>query len=501
MHAGYFLHERATASLDPHHQPVSAMDYYPLFLRLHEQRVVVIGGGAVATRKLQPLHAAGAHVCVVAPSLTPELHSAAEAGRINWVAAHFAPYQLDGARFVIAATDDHAVNAAVAEAANERGIWVNVVDDLEHSSAIVPAIVDRSPVLIAISSAGTSPVLATDIRGRIEAMLDHSVGALARFAARFRRSVSSRIRDNDQRRRFWREVIGGAIAQSIRDGRIDEAEQQLQSALRVAADAPARGRVLLVGAGPGDPGLLTLRAHRALQDADVILYDRLVSAEVLAMGRRDAEWIEVGKRHGQADAIQNDIALLLVKHAHAGKIVVRLKGGDPLLFARAEEELQVLKAHAIPFEIVPGITSASACAAYAGIPLTARGSADGVRLITAAHCQTGREPDWPSLARSDDTVVVYMGVSNIAKSARELIRHGRPPNTPVALVENGSRRDQRVIVTTLAAMSSAALQHALQSPALLIIGDQARCALHYGWFGADAIDARPALPHSLRAVA
>jgi uroporphyrin-III C-methyltransferase / precorrin-2 dehydrogenase / sirohydrochlorin ferrochelatase len=259
--------------------------------------------------------------------------------------------------------------------------------------------------------------------------------------------------------------------------------------------------VLLVGAGPGDPGLLTLRAHRALQDADVVLYDRLVSPEVLAMGRRDATWIEVGKRHGEADAIQHDIARLLVEHARAGKIVVRLKGGDPLLFARIEEELDVLRAHSIAFEIVPGITSASACAAYAGIPLTARGSADGVRLVTAAHCQTGHEPDWPSLGRSDDTLVIYMGVASIANSARELQRHGRSGRTPVAFIENGSRNNQRVIVTQLDQMQSAAEHHALQAPALLIIGAQAERALRFGWYGTPAIDARPTPAAMLRVAA
>jgi len=477
------------------------MDYFPLFLRLHEQRVVLIGGGAVAARKFVLLKAAGAHVSVVAPELGTALQAAAQAGQLHWSPARFAPYQLDGARLVIAASDDRAVNAAVAVAAGERGIWVNVVDDVERSSAIVPAIVDRSPVLVAISSAGAAPVLATEIRGRIEAMLDHSVGTLARFAARFRKQVGAVIRDNDQRRRFWRDLLGGALAQSVRAGRIEEAEHRLHDALAVAAEAAPRGRVLLVGAGPGDPGLLTLRAHRALQDADVVLYDRLVAPEILAMGRRDAEWIEVGKRHGQADAIQHDIARLLVEHAAAGKLVVRLKGGDPLLFARAEEELAVLEAHAIAFEIVPGITSASACAAYAGIPLTARGSADAVRLVTAAHCQGGREPDWPSLARSDDTLVIYMGVAGTDRTARELIRHGRPARTPVAMIENGSRGDQRVIVSTLASMHAAAIEHRLSAPALLIIGEQAERALRFGWFGAPAIDARLPAPQALRAAA
>lgn len=477
------------------------MDYFPLFIKLHEQRVVLIGGGSVARRKFSLLQAAGARVTVVAPELDPELARALAAGQLQWIAERFVPDQLDGARLVIAASDDRAVNADVAAAARLRGILVNVVDDAERSSAIVPAIVDRNPIIVAISSAGAAPVIATEIRGRIEAMLDHSLGALARFAARFRPVVGAQIRDNDQRRRFWRGVLTGEVAAAVRQGHEDRAETLLQDALQISSSSERVGRVLLVGAGPGDPGLLTLRAHRALQEADVVLYDRLVSKEVLAMGRRDAEWIEVGKRHGEADAIQHDIARLLVLHARAGKIVVRLKGGDPLLFARAEEELQVLTDHAIAFEIVPGVTSASACAAYAGIPLTARGSADGVRLVTAAHCQTGREPDWPSLARSDDTVIIYMGVASIGNSARELIRHGRSGRTPVALVENGSRNNQRVIVSTLAEMKIAAQTHALQSPALLIIGEQAERALKFGWFGAAAIDARTATPSALRAVA
>jgi uroporphyrin-III C-methyltransferase/precorrin-2 dehydrogenase/sirohydrochlorin ferrochelatase len=450
------------------------MDHFPLFLRLKDQPVVVIGGGRVAARKIALLRSAGARITVVAPALEPALAA-----------------QLDGARLVIAASDDRDVNAEAAAAAEARGQLVNVVDDVQLSNAIVPAIVDRDPVIVAISSGGAAPVIATDLRGRIEAMLDHSLGALARFAARLRPLVGARIRDNDQRRRFWRELLSGRVADAVRDGREADAEALLRSALALSAEIPPAGKVSLVGAGPGDPGLLTLRAHRALQDADVVLYDRLVSAEVLAMGRRDAEWIEVGKRHGEADAIQRDIARLMVEHALAGKSVVRLKGGDPLLFARAEEELEALRAHGIAFEIVPGITSASACAAYAGIPLTARGSADGVRLVTAAHCQTGREPDWPSLGRSDDTLVIYMGVAGIAASARELVRHGRSGRTPVALVENGSRRTQRVIVTTLADMAAAAEEQALAAPALLIIGEQAERALRFGWFGAPMIDARP----------
>jgi uroporphyrin-III C-methyltransferase / precorrin-2 dehydrogenase / sirohydrochlorin ferrochelatase len=477
------------------------MDYFPLFLKLRAQRVVLIGGGNVAARKFALLHAAGADVTLIAPELHPALQLAKAADQLHWIREKFAAQHLEGARLVIAACDDRAVNAAVAEAAKALGIWVNVVDDTERSDAIVPAIVDRNPIIVAISSAGTAPVLATDIRGRIEAMLDHSPGALAKFAARFRRTVGAQIRDNDQRRRFWRGLLSGEVAQALRQGQHDRAEALLHDALKLAAHTPTQGRVLLVGAGPGDPGLLTLRAHRALQDADVVLYDRLVSAEVRAMGRRDAEWIEVGKRHGQADTIQHDIARLLVEHARAGKIVVRLKGGDPLLFARAEEELQVLKDHAIPFEIIPGITSASACAAYAGIPLTARGSADGVRLVTAAHCQTGHEPDWQSLARSDDTLVIYMGVASIANSARELMRHGRSRKTPVAMIENGSRSDQRVIVSTLAHMAAAAQMHELKAPALLIIGEQAERALKFGWFGAPVIDARSAQPSSLRAAA
>ncbi len=477
------------------------MDYYPLFLRLHGQRVVLIGGGAVAARKFRPLLAAGAVVNVVAPELGAELQRAVDAGQTGWIEGPFAAAHLDGARLVIAASDDVVVNAAVAAAAEARGIWVNVVDDVAHSTAIVPAVVDRSPVLVAVSSGGAAPVLATEIRGRIEAMLDHSLGPLARLAAKFRSRVSARIRDNDQRRRFWRQLLSGPVADEVRAGRIDAAERVVEQSLVLGSGASTRGRVLLVGAGPGDPGLLTLRAHRALQDADVVLYDRLVSPEVLAMGRRDATWIEVGKRHGAADAIQHDIGRLMIEHAQAGKIVVRLKGGDPLLFARIEEELEVLRTHSIAFEIVPGITSASACAAYAGIPLTARDSADGVRLITAAHCQTGREPDWPSLARSDDTLVVYMGVSSIGNSARELIRHGRSGRTPVAFVENGSRSEQRVLVTRLDQMHATAERYQLRAPALVIIGQQAERALRFGWFGNAAIDTRALPIADLRAVA
>lgn len=466
------------------------MDYFPLFLRLQNQPVLLVGGGAVAARKFALLQAAGADITVIAPTLGYALSAAESRNELRWIKTLFIAEHVEGARLVIAASDDPQANARVARAADARGIFVNVVDDTAHSSAIVPAIIDRSPILVAISSGGASPVLATDIRGRIEALLEPSIAELAQLAQRLRKTVAARIRDNDQRRRFWRGLLTGEVARLVGEGRIEQAEQSVRTALSIEALAPPIGQVLLVGAGPGDPGLLTLNAHRALQDADVVLYDRLVSDEVRAMGRRDAEWIEVGKRHGEADLIQHDIAALMLRHAQAGKRVVRLKGGDPMLFARIEEELEVLKTHAIPFQILPGITSASACAAYAGIPLTARGSADAVRLITAAHCQVGHEPDWASLARGDDTLVVYMGVSSIARNAQELLRHGRPGNTPVALVENASRRSQRVFVTTLAQAADVAQSVILQAPALLIIGQQAERALRFGWFGAAAIDAR-----------
>jgi uroporphyrin-III C-methyltransferase / precorrin-2 dehydrogenase / sirohydrochlorin ferrochelatase len=471
--------------------------YFPLFVDLDGRRVVVVGGGPVAERKLELLATSGAQLMVVAPTLTPRLAAARDAGRLAHLPRAFVPGDLDGARLVIAATAEPAVNRAVAAAAEARAILVNVVDDLELSGALLPAIVDRSPLVVAISTQGTAPALARRLRAQVESVVDGSLGRLALFAAGWRTRIKAAIGNLGERRRFYDWLVDGPAGELVRKGRTPAAARLVAEALRrhardgerAAAPAARPGSVALVGAGPGDPGLLTLAGLRALQGADVILYDRLVSAEVLALARREAELIEVGKSGGGHSVSQARIHELLVEHARAGRRVVRLKGGDPMIFGRGGEELEHLRRAAIPFEVVPGVTAALACAAYAGIPLTHRAYSGSVRFVTA-HCRESVDAtDWRTLAAGCETLAVYMGLATLPLLCRELIRHGRAAATPVACVENASRPEQRVIVGTLGDIESLAAGHAVRSPALLVVGEVAALAPLLHWFGAEPITA------------
>jgi uroporphyrin-III C-methyltransferase/precorrin-2 dehydrogenase/sirohydrochlorin ferrochelatase len=462
------------------------MRYFPLFLDLRARAVLVVGGGAIAARKIELLRAAGAAVTVVAPRLGAALAPLAARGELRHIAQPFQDGHVGGQWLVIAATDDPQVNRAAAEAAGRRGVFVNVVDDAEASSGIVPAIVDRSPLVIAISSGGTAPMLARLVRERLETLLDESLGTLATLLGRWRRAIATRFDAAAERRRFYSAVLQGDPARLVRAGRYAQAEQALQQMLEVADSGTPAGRVILVGAGPGDPGLLTLRGLRALQEADVVLHDRLVSAGILALVRRDAERISVGKQGGGASVEQQQIHDLLLEHAQRGRTVVRLKGGDPFIFGRGGEELEFLRAHAIPFEVVPGITAAIGAAAMAGIPLTHRGQAAAVRLLTAARGRDADATPWREHAASQDTLAIYMGLAQLETIGAELIRHGRPAQTPVALVENGTRGDQRVVHARLDGVAAAANSAALQSPVLLIVGEVAALGEQLHWFGQQA---------------
>ncbi|WP_459615262.1 siroheme synthase CysG [Bordetella sp. 2513F-2] len=462
------------------------MNLFPLFADIKGRRVLVVGGGAVASRKTQALLEAGANVRVGAPELDPALAELLSAGRIGYLPGTFEPYWLDDAWLVVAATDDRAVNAAVSRAAEARRIFANVVDDPELSSFQVPSIVDRSPLIVAISSSGVAPVLARRLRERIESLFDHALGPLAALAARYRPRIRAALPDLRQRRRFYDWLLDGPVAGWLRQQQPEQAQAALEAALR-RPEAPPEGSVALVGAGPGDPGLLTLKALRALNEADVILHDRLVSPDVLALARRDAERIAVGKLPGENhDATQARIHALMTEHARAGRRVVRLKGGDAFIFGRGGEELEHLRGADIRYEVVPGITAALACAAYAGIPLTHRGLAQSVRLITA-HCQKDEDTlDWPGLARPGQTLAFYMGVSELERLGARLVDHGRPADTPYALVENGSRPEQRVIAGTLATLAADARAGAVRSPALLIVGEVAALADRLAWYSETA---------------
>jgi uroporphyrin-III C-methyltransferase / precorrin-2 dehydrogenase / sirohydrochlorin ferrochelatase len=460
------------------------MDYFPIFLRLANEPVLVVGGGAVAERKIDLLLRTSARVRVIAPELVPGLAERAAAGEITHVATEFRPEHLDGVRLAIAATDKHAINAWVARQAERRNIPVNVVDDRELSRFIMPAIIDRSPVVVAVGSSGDAPVLTRRLRERLESFLPQRLGTLAKLAGTLRPTIKARIESPARRRKFWESFFDGTVAADVLAGRsVDAAE----IASTLGAGGQDAGEVVLVGAGPGDPGLLTLRALRALQNADVILYDRLVSAEVLDLARRDAERINVGKTAGGAQVSQDEINALLVQLAQQGKRVCRLKGGDPFIFGRGGEELEALAAAGVRFEVVPGVTAAAGCAAYAGIPLTHRDHAQSLVFVTGhTKDEAGDCVDWDHLARPGQTVVFYMGLGHLERSISQLLAHGAPESRAAAIVEQGTRAEQRVVTGTLADLAPKARQAGIQSPALLIVGEVTRLHETLQWFNAAA---------------
>ncbi|WP_265434185.1 siroheme synthase CysG [Aeromonas salmonicida] len=456
------------------------MDYLPIFCRLDNKPVLLVGGGEVAERKARLLLDAGARLTVVSPALDPELAALATSGTIDWLAAEFEPAHLTGKWLVVAATDRREVNALVYQSANQAGIFANVVDDPKRSSFIMPSIIDRSPLMVAISSGGKAPVLARLLREKLEALLPQHLGAVAAFAGGLRVRVKARFASMGERRQFWERLLGAdRLGQAL--ARSDKASaNQLADAL-FAEDAGAKGEVILVGAGPGDPGLLTLHALRHMQQADLVVYDRLVSDEVMALVRRDARRIFVGKQAGNHCVPQEGINQLLLEEASKGQRVVRLKGGDPFIFGRGGEELETLVGSGVGFQVVPGITAASGCAAYAGIPLTHRDHAQSVRFVTAHGKGGTQDLDWPLLARDQQTLVFYMGLSSCATIRQKLTAHGKAGTTPVALIERGTQPRQRVIRGTLDQLPELAV--GVESPALIMVGSVVTLADKLAWFG------------------
>lgn len=455
---------------------------FPLFARLRGRPVLVVGGGVVAERKIEPLLRAGAEVRVVARELGMAVARRVAEGAVRWVGREYAPAQLDPVWLVVVATSDRTLNARVAADAEARRLWANVVDDIELSSFQSPAVVDRAPLQVAISSGGAAPVLARQVREQIEILLDEHIGPLASLLHAQRRLIRQRLPEIPARRRFLEAQREGRVGQRLAAGDLAGAEVALLEALTLAAARP-QGLVSIVGAGPGDPGLVTLKALRRLQEADVILHDRLVPPAVLALARRDAERIETGKRAGEHFTPQEEIHRLLVHYAERGLRVVRLKGGDPFVFGRGGEEIEHLRAHGIDYEVIPGITAALACAAHAGIPLTHREHAQSVRLLTA-HCRDSLDShDWAALAQERQTLAVYMGVAALDDFSRQLIAHGRDAGTPCALIENGSRPQQRVVLSTLRHLSADAARFKVGSPALLVVGEVAALGESLHWFG------------------
>lgn len=454
------------------------MNYLPIFADVRNQQCLVVGGGEVGKRKAGVLLEAGANVRVVAPEIDPAL---AKQQRVEAIVARFSAQHLDGVKLVIAATNDRSVNQQVSELARARNIPVNVVDDPELCSFIMPAILDRSPLMVAFSSGGASPVLTRIMRGKLETMIPQNYSRLATFAERFRELVKQRVTNPAKRRIFWENALEGVVAEKVLTGDENSAEAMLKKML-ANEDNIQRGEVYLVGAGPGDPDLLTFRALRLMQKADVVVYDNLVSKPIVDMARRDAERIYVGKKRADHTMQQEEINDLLVRLAKEGKRVLRLKGGDPFIFGRGGEEIETLAAEGIPFQVVPGITAASGVASYAGIPLTHRDHAQSCIFVTG-HLKDGTmNLDWDALARPKQTVVVYMGLHGLETLCAELIKHGMPNTTPIAIVQQGTTRNQRVITGTLATLPGIAKVEKPQAPTLIIIGGVVTLREKLAWF-------------------
>ena len=462
------------------------MDFLPLFHKLQDRLVLVVGGGEVAVRKARLLSDAGARLRVVAPDVRDELREMATANQGEVLLRTYQPADLQGVGLIIAATDDEPLNAQISQQAQALGIPVNVVDAPKLCSVIFPAIVDRSPLIVAITSGGDAPVLARLIRAKIETWIPATYGQLAGLAKRFRAQVKALFPDVQQRRVFWEDVFQGPVAESVFAGKQQEGQRLLEE--KIAGIAPRTlGEVYLVGAGPGDPDLLTFRALRLMQQADVVLYDRLVAPAIIELCRRDAERIYVGKQRADHALPQEQINQQLVNLAKEGKRVLRLKGGDPFIFGRGGEEIEELASHGIPFQVVPGITAASGCAAYAGIPLTHRDHAQSVRFVTG-HLKDGScDLPWSELTASSQTLVFYMGLVGLPTICQQLIAHGRAATTPAALIQQGTTQNQRVFTGTLANLAELVAEHEVHAPTLVIVGEVVQLREKLAWFeGAQA---------------
>ncbi len=453
------------------------MDYLPIFVNIKDQHCLIIGGGAVAARKADLFIKAGAIVTVIAPELKTEMKFHLSHGKIVWQMDDFsveAMANLISPKYVISATDDEAVNQAVYHYCQQQKIPVNIADQTAYCDFILPAIVDRSPMIIAVSTGGRSPVLARVMKARLEALIPAGFGRLADLVGRYRQKVKDTIRSLEGRKAFWEKLLDSSFIDKAVQGRIEAAEVFLQQKLEtVGSEGQALpvGEVYLIGAGPGDPDLMTFKGLRLLQQADVILYDRLVAPEIVDMARREAERIYVGKKDKWHKVQQLNISQMMVDLAKQGKRVARLKGGDPYIFGRGAEEAELLVQNGIPFEVVPGITAAAGCSAYAGFPLTHREFSQSVSLVTG-HQQAGAEGiDYARLAQSGDTMVFYMGIKNAPKIQAGLIEHGMDPLTPAAIIEKGTTPDQKVTITTLGKLAITIEENFVKPPALLIVGE------------------------------
>jgi uroporphyrin-III C-methyltransferase/precorrin-2 dehydrogenase/sirohydrochlorin ferrochelatase len=459
------------------------MQYLPIFIDLKQQVCLVVGGGDIAARKAALLRDAHAIVTVVAPTISSTMQTMVDTGEVTWVAECFQTSHIQTQRLVIAATDDEVINSLVHETAQAKNILVNVADSPSQCDFILASILDRSPIVVAVSSGGDSPVLARNLRARLETLIPPSYGKLGQLVGRYREAVKQKFKHIDQRRRFWESVLEGPVADNMLAGREDTAESLLNNLLETASDETlAQGEVYLVGAGPGDPDLLTFKALRLMQQADIVFYDRLVSPEVLALVRKEAERVYVGKQRAWHAVRQEEINKLLLEHAQQGKRVLRLKGGDPFIFGRGGEEIETLAAENIPFQVVPGITAASGCANYAGIPLTHRDYAQSCTFVTGQLKQGELDLNWTSLVQPNQTVVVYMGLAGLPRLSQKLMEHGMRPDKPAALIQQGTTQHQRVWTSTIAELPALAEKEKPVAPTLVIIGEVVALHDSLSWF-------------------
>ena len=459
------------------------MDYFPLFFNLKGQECLVVGGGEIAARKIELLARAGADITVLAKEIHPSIIALQGSATISIKQMAFTLESIRQYKLIVSATDDLETNKRVANTARDQGIPVNVVDNPGLSSFIFPAIVDRSPIVIAVSSGGAAPVLARLLRAKIETVIPPAYGRLAALAEKYRDKVKQHIKIPPHRRLFWEQVLQGHIAEQVFSDNDDVAERLLNQTLSDFDGKQIKGEVYLIGAGPGAADLLTFRALRLLQQADVVVYDRLVSPEILDLARRDADKIHVGKQRSKHTLPQDSINQLLADLALSGKRVARLKGGDPFIFGRGGEEIETLMAQGIQFQVVPGITAASGCASYAGIPLTHRDHAQSCVFVTGHLKDDVVNLNWTQLALPNQTVVIYMGLVGLEQICAALIAHGSPKDMPIALIQQGTTDKQKVITGTLASMPGLVDKQEIKPPTIIIIGTVVRLHEQLQWFG------------------
>ncbi len=459
------------------------MEHLPIFINLKQKPVLVVGGGDIALRKINLLIKAQASVNCLSPLFCDGIASLSADKSVNLIQKSFEPDDIKNYSIIIASTDDSLVNSSISELAKKANIPVNVVDSPELSSFIMPSIVDRSPVIIAVSSAGKAPVLARIIRAKLETVIPSAYGLLAEIAGEYRQKVKNRFSNIKDRRAFLESAFSGVIAEKVFSGRINEARGDIEEQLENSVEIDL-GEVYLVGAGPGDPDLLTFKALRLIQQADVVLYDRLVSKGVMELVRRDSELIYVGKKGGSDESTrQEDINEQLVKLAKSGKRVCRLKGGDPFIFGRGGEEIESLSEHGIPFQVVPGITAASGCSSYAGIPLTHRDYSQSCRFVTA-HLKNGTTNlPWEEFVIDQQTIVFYMALSGANYICQKLMEHGMDKNMPIAIIEKGTMPEQKVYISSLTKLPDLLAKENIHAPTLMIVGEVVKLNEKLNWYG------------------